>query len=429
MRKYPVRLLSAAGLIAGVVGAQPRNEVAGATQRARSLPSPYSVTEIGALPDATPTIPTPPTSGASAINANGAVVGSSAISGGCVEIAPGSEICEPWITHGVLWNGELQDLGVLGLDQPPDVFPRPASDAHGINTLAQAVGDATIVGDGYYHAFLWLPEAAYGLPAGMNEVPRFAVQARAYGINDAGIIVGESRLGPGSLGPRPVRWEATDGEWAITDLGSLGQEYGIAYGINSLGQITGYATVIVAPFQNNSHAFLWLPEPAYGLPAGLNNLTADLPAGSIGRGLNELGQVVGRGPAWTPMIWLPELAYGLPAGVTQFPAATMFSREVLDRYGLLETILGEFYAINDNGMAVGNMQFAVRLPDGRIVYTWRGIVWRDSQFFLTQQFLPPDTEWVEIFRTEGVNDADQLVAAGVNLAGESRGLILTPVAP
>src|SRR5262249_28726179 len=100
----------------------------------------YTVTVIGALPDATPSIPTPPTSRASAINAYGVVAGSSAISGGFLKMT-----AEPWISHGVRWvDGELQDLGVLGLDAPPDVFPRPASSANGLNTLGQVVGDATI---------------------------------------------------------------------------------------------------------------------------------------------------------------------------------------------------------------------------------------------------------------------------------------------
>ncbi len=388
----------------------------------------YTLEEIGALPDATPAIPTPPNSSASAINANGALAGTSAISGGFVWITPGHGIAEPWNTHAVLFaDGALQDLGVLGEDAPPDEFPRPTSFAWGINGLRQVVGDATIVGDGYYRAFLWLPEPDYGLPAGMTEVPRLTVQARAYDINDDGVVVGESRLTPGSLGPRAVRWEAIDGEWIITDLGSLGQEYSIAYGINNLGQVTGSATIIVPPFQNNSHAFLWLPEPAYGLPAGMNNLTSSLPAGSIGRDVNELGQVVGRAPSWTPFIWLPEPAYGLPAGITQFPAESMFTPQVLAEYGFLGTVRGEFYAVNNAGVAVGNMEFAVQLPNGNIGLAQRGIVWLNGHFYLTQQFLPPDYEFANVIRTEDVNDAGQIAAAGADAEGNGRGLILTPV--
>src|SRR5712692_2122357 len=103
----------------------------------------YVVTEIGALPDLTPTIPTPPTSGASALNAYGLAVGTSAISGGFLWITPDRGVAEPWLNHAVLWADELYDLGVLGKDVPPDVFPRPASAAHSINNYAQVVGDAT----------------------------------------------------------------------------------------------------------------------------------------------------------------------------------------------------------------------------------------------------------------------------------------------
>ena len=57
----------------------------------------------------------------------------------------------------------------------------------------------------------------------------------AYGINDAGQVVGESLTDNGQLhafitGP--------DGA-GMTDLGTLGGDYSVAYGINDAGQVVG----------------------------------------------------------------------------------------------------------------------------------------------------------------------------------------------
>jgi hypothetical protein len=389
----------------------------------------YSVAEVGTLPDATPLVMTPPTSQAEAITESGVVAGSSAISGGSMWISPNVQIAEPWFYHAIRWtNGTVEDLGVLGQDVGPDDFPRPATYAHGINNLQQIVGDATVLTDGWYHAFVWLPTDAYGMSSGMHELPILATQAHAWAISDYGVVVGESRL-PGSLGPRAVRWDAANGQWVVSDLGSFSQAYSIAYGSNNLNQITGYATVIVPPGQSNTHAFLWLPAPAYGLPAGLNNLTAGLPAGSIGRDVNELGQVVGRGPDWRPIFWLPAPAYGLPAGVTQLSIANAFSPQVLAQYGLLAPFRGEFTGVNNHGVAVGTMDFPFQLPNGNYGTATRGIVWKNGQFLLTQQLLPPDSaaQYPIIYRTDESNDAGQIVATALNANSEGRGLVLTPV--
>lgn len=73
----------------------------------------------------------------------------------------------------------------------------------------------------------------------------------------------------------------------MSSLGSLGGHYSEAYDINNLGQVTGWA----ADADSQSHRFLWLPEPAYGLPAGMNDL---YPAWGVwGKSsINNLGRLV-----------------------------------------------------------------------------------------------------------------------------------------
>src|SRR5690606_29270887 len=109
------------------------------------------------------------------------------------------------------------------------VFPKPESRAFGINGLGQVVGRSSQPSEAF-QAFLWLPEPAYGLDAGMHALPELSdLGAQALGANDAGQIVGEVRP-PASIGPRAARWDfdAAAGEFTITDLGDLGGPYGRA---------------------------------------------------------------------------------------------------------------------------------------------------------------------------------------------------------
>ena len=128
--------------------------------------------------------------------------------------------------------------------------------------------------------------------------------------------------------------EAQAPSYTIVDLGTLpGGASSASSKINELGQISGSA-------QNDDGdrpATLWLPSPAYGLPAGMNEI-GNLPnMVNSGGKLNDLGEIAGvsynsdntdrRG-----FLWLPQAAYGLPAGLNQLgdfgQGATAQSRQV-----------------------------------------------------------------------------------------------------
>ncbi len=100
-------------------------------------------------------------------------------------------------------------------------------------------------------------------------------------------------------------------QYTVTDLGTLGHMTSTAYGINNLGEVIG---------ESGSLAFLWLPSPAYGLPAGMNwPIMYDSKASAI----NDTGQVVGtydEGPWRMPFLW--------ENGVTTFLGTFGFGGEV-----------------------------------------------------------------------------------------------------
>ncbi|MEO1083923.1 MAG: hypothetical protein AAFY88_06750, partial [Acidobacteriota bacterium] len=70
-------------------------------------------------------------------------------------------------------------------------------------------------------------------------------------------------------------------------------------GVNSTGEVTGFSRTgeVAPPFDFPvRRAFPWLPEPAYGLPAGLNDLgtTATLPLrSSSANDISDAGLITG----------------------------------------------------------------------------------------------------------------------------------------
>ena len=146
--------------------------------------------------------------------------------------------------------------------------------------------------------------------------------------------------------------DAAEVRYAVTGLGQF-----TPTGMNDLGQAVGYTGTSGAP--ESRRAALWLPSPAYGLPAGLNDLgTMSVPnpgGGGDSRGLvagdiNNLGQIAGSaglpGYAQRAVIWLPSPAFGRGAGWT-----TMDPTPGWD---------GDAGAINDAGQVTGHFHAAER---------------------------------------------------------------------
>lgn len=210
-------------------------------------------------------------------------------------------------TRSFLWlpdpaYGYSAGLNLLPtIPHDPEATYLPGSTS--INDLGQVTGHCDPTPPELWdpHATLWLPEPAYGLKAGINDLGVMndaeadsLGSATAHDINNAGQVTGGTTTG--FRGPyreyNAYIWAA--GEW--TDLGSLG---GPATGkrINELGQVAGESAL--DPFEPGSleqHAFIWLPKPAYGLE---DSVCINLGVGNFGgsqvtvRDSNGALQVVG----------------------------------------------------------------------------------------------------------------------------------------
>jgi probable HAF family extracellular repeat protein len=197
--------------------------------------------------------------------------------------------------HAFLWTPGvgMRDLGVLaeGL----------GSVARGINDRGEVVGESTmpippIPRNPETHAFLWTPTG------GMEDLGALGgefTSSVAYAINDGAQVVGRSysadRIIPPDLGldpeffSRAFVWTPGVG---MRDLGALGTGYAVAYGINDAGRVVGKSWPSTVPeweYGRAARAVLWEPGPAI---RDLGALWAG-PSNSAAYGINEAGQVVG----------------------------------------------------------------------------------------------------------------------------------------
>ncbi|MCC7360323.1 MAG: DUF3466 family protein [Anaerolineales bacterium] len=168
--------------------------------------------------------------------------------------------------HAFRWqNGSgMQDLGTLG---------GPSSYAFEINDSGQAVGYACCAPDTYLsHAVLW---GSGGIVDLGDLDPLWPAISAAYGLNDAGQVVGGSY--DASANFHAFLWQ----NGGMQDLGTLGGDYSSAEAINENGQVVGTARLA----NSTPHAFLW--------DGAMQDLCALTWYQSMAYDINDKGQVVG----------------------------------------------------------------------------------------------------------------------------------------
>ena len=181
--------------------------------------------------------------------------------------------------HAFLYSGgTMHDLGSPG-------GARSYSIGLSINDHGVVVGNATLSTHGTIVAYV---SSLNGGPSG--GVTLGGTRSGAYGINNAGQIVGWSAL-PGDTTQHAFLVNGGTGE-GMHDLGTLGPGGGssLAYAINDAGQIVGYADL---PGHAGRHAFLY----SGGRMRDLNDLV--LPGSgwtlTLARDINASGQILGTG--------------------------------------------------------------------------------------------------------------------------------------
>lgn len=315
--------------------------------------------------------------------------------------------------------------------------------ANDISDTGFVTGNSRKAGGSQLFPYVWQAGAAEEIPI-LPGVPTFG---RGFGVNDSGVVAGESGNGPS----KAFRYDSvTD---SIVDLGGLpGGSGGVANDINDAGVIVGAASngVEVRAFVSDGAA--GGPLIDLGTPLG----TPDSFARAYG--VSESGVIAGvarnaSDTASEPTLWLEESPGVYTPTTIGSPADGAF---------------GEAFAVTDDGRAVGRYSDPVSgqtraffydgsssvdlglLPGetfdnaraldvndaGQIVgfvadfdnapsFGGAAVLWHSGAIFDLNELIPADSGW-DLLSANGVNSRGQIVGFGT-LAGETRAFLLTPV--
>ena len=168
-------------------------------------------------------------------------------------------------------NGLVEDLGTIpGGSKSYGV---------GINDLGQVVGDSeySVNGGSIRHAALF----SNGTATDLGFLPGWGNYSRGNGINDSGVVVGHSGPDSDTNVTRAFIWDAANG---MRDIGTLGGPYAKAFSINDSGLVTGEARTGTG---GDTHAFIW------SATTGMQDLGTIAGNFSSGSFINANGHVVG----------------------------------------------------------------------------------------------------------------------------------------
>lgn len=276
--------------------------------------------------------------------------------------------------HAAAFGAGAVDLGVVGSDAE--------SAAYGINDAGQIVGVSYSYGALTPHAVLWINGTPTPLP---DFTPR--------DINASGMIVGCS-----SVYNAANLWVGRACSYlsgTLTELASLGGANSQAFAVNDGGVIVGQSFLVN---DTTLRACAWIN----GTPHDLGTLAGGAAAQSSAADVNTAGQVVGWSDsvAGTPHAFLYQLD----------SAGNVVQRTDL---GALGTTFSYAYGINSAGIVVGSSDS-------------RAVAWTGGAAIDLNAEIPAASGWF-LTRAVGVNDTGQIAAEGMR-HGFAHALLLTPVA-
>ena len=208
--------------------------------------------------------------------------------------------------------------------------------------------------------------------------------SRALGISNAGHVVGWAETGDVRAARHGFIW--FDG--ALTDLGHLGGLRSEALAVNSRGHVVGWSDTA----SWDPHGFLWLPQPAFGLSAGLIDLGTIGGYESWAFDINEQSQVIGVTDD-TTFLWLPVPAYGLPTG----------TNDICPRYGhCFCTYAGGTPHINDAGEIVAGESVWLPAPNYDLSAGWTSLFWFGCAFDAFVVFQDINNDGLTILRHDSL---------------------------
>lgn len=275
------------------------------------------------------------TSGAAAINSSGAIVGSAQVIGDVAYRAF-------YLSSG----GSMRSLGTLGGSN---------SAAAAINASGQVVGEAET---DFFGNRAFRTSADGGAMTNLGTLGGQFSSAKA--INDSGQVAGYASLPPDGANPtvyRAFRYTGNPGfGGAMADLGTLGGPDSVAYGINNAGVVVGEADVSYDPNTGDrvTHAFRYTGTPGAG--GAMTDLGTLGGPNSVAASINNYSQIVGKSDInnvgdSSPFVYVNGQMIDLNAWLDTFNPAVG-----------LNTFLRDARSISDTGYIVGEATVVTAAP-------------------------------------------------------------------
>lgn len=273
---------------------------------ARIIRSPYSLTDLGVLPDQKDNSSTP-----AALNNHAQVAGTSGTAAfrytkeskvamedvgkytidsiargfginGSGQVVGDSTFGKNQTSRAAIFsNGSTIDLGTM---KKVGAFSR----ANSINATGQVAGFASDQRDGQ-NSRAFIVSTANRLSRMIDLGTLGGAYAQAYGINDSGFVTGNAQTlasSSGTLASHAFIWNTETG---MLDLGTLAGDYSYGTSINANNHVAGYSTITTD--NDRTHAFLYNGKEMVDL-GSLSGAALDLDY-SYALGVNLKDQVVG----------------------------------------------------------------------------------------------------------------------------------------
>jgi len=350
----------------------------------------------------------------------------------------------------------ITNLGDFGGDE---------NDAKAVNRFGHVVGYSTAGAPSYEaHAWLWLPEAKFGLSAGMNDlggVPNWDDNNIAWDVNSSSQVVGNSCVASSycraflwlpeySLGLAP----------GIHQLSPLpGDDFSYASGLNNAAEVVGTSSEYGLTPPDPTDSWLWLPHAHYGRSAGTHLIPLVLGFAQSGAtDINGAGIVAvtqstvefGYEQHFRAYKWDPDTTNftALPsaggANTDSFAVAVNDAEIVvgdweddpITQYAQRRAALWEGTTITDVGSFGGTHSTAYGINKWTQVVggsddeseTQRAFLWEDGTMSDLNDYLPAESEWTNLTVAHDISDPGYIVGRGETSEGE-RPFLMTPVCP
>ena len=326
---------------------------------------------------------------------------------------------------------------------PIDTLGGDQNFANDVSDTGFVTGNSRKAGGTALFPYVWQNGVVEEIPI-LPDVPTFG---RGFGVNNAGVVAGESGNGPS----KPFRYDSAID--AITDLGSLpGGSGGVANDINNAGIIVGAAS-------NGQSVRAFISDGTTGGP--LVDLSTPLgTADSFARayGISPSGVVAGvarnaSDTASEPTLWLDNGRGGYTPTTIGSPAADVFGEafaatddgRAVGRYsdpvsGQTRAFLYDGMSSIDLGLLPGETFDNARALDvnqaGQIIgyvadfdnapgFGGAAVLWEAGQIFDLNSLIPAGSDW-NLLSANGINAHGQIVGFGT-LNGDTRAFLLTPI--